>query len=210
VAPEIIKADRRFRNTVLLVYAALLLLGIVAWRWLIPMGLRHLSSLGWHDWMITIRAVFSVILVVPAPAAVYCIMVGLKTLESGQYPHPGRRVMRDTAVVRGPSARRRGRALVALGVVFLVFMVVVLVYNWVRYTMWLNDPLFRKYLFHDSAVVWVAPGGAAGGSAAGSGGILESGLVSHSLPVHRAAVLCPSTSSTALPATPSSASSRAA
>jgi hypothetical protein len=155
---EVIKADKKFRDLIWLSYALLTLVIIVSVRWLIPMGMEHMSRMGWHELLVTLRWLLVVILVSPTPAAIYLIRVGMKTLEHDQYPSPGRKVMFDTVVLRGAKARGRGKALIALGTVFFVLMVLCVVYTWARYTHWLNDPIIKKYLFPDSAVVMVVPG----------------------------------------------------
>ena len=51
---------------------------------------------------------------------IYFPRFSLKVLASGQYPPPGTRVVRDTPVMPGPSARRRRGAGIALAVMLLV------------------------------------------------------------------------------------------
>jgi hypothetical protein len=154
----IIRGDTAYRKRIYLLYALLVLVGVVAVRWLVPMGLGHLRSLGMRQLLVMLRALFIVILLSFAPAAIYLIVVGRRILKHERFPYPGQRVMYDTRQMTGARARHRGRALLILGTVFLFLMVVSSVYIYVRITGWLNDPVIKRYLFNEQSEVVIVRG----------------------------------------------------
>ena len=117
------------------------------------MGLGHLRSLGMRHLLVMLRALFILILVSFAPAAMYLIAVGRRIVRYRSFPYPGQRVMFDTHMVSGTKAVRRGRALLILGTTFLFLMLVSVIYVYVRITGWLNDPAIKKYLFGERTAV---------------------------------------------------------
>lgn len=144
---EVVKANPAYRRLVLIAYALIVAAGFVVFRFLLPMGLSYLGSLGWQQLLVTLRWVFIVMLLCFAPSALYLMYVSRQIYKHDVFPYPGRKVMFDTRVLRGEDARRRARTLMWLGVAFLVLMAISIVYVYVRYTGWLNNPMFRQYLF---------------------------------------------------------------
>jgi len=60
--------------------------------------------------------------------AAYLWLLGRRILVAEQYPPPGMKVVRDTLVVRGEPARRRGRMAQGLAIVLLIAAVAVVVF----------------------------------------------------------------------------------
>ena len=55
-----------------------------------------------------------------AAAGTYFFRLGARVVRAERFPPPGTTVVRDTAVLRGRAARRRGRLLQALAVILIV------------------------------------------------------------------------------------------
>lgn len=53
-------------------------------------------------------------------AAIWAWRLGARVIREGRHPPEGFKVIRDTPVVQGAAARNRGRALQALGALFVV------------------------------------------------------------------------------------------
>lgn len=53
-------------------------------------------------------------------ASVWAWRLGTRVLDEGRFPPQGMKVVRDTVVVLGVQARRRGRLLQGLGVMFVI------------------------------------------------------------------------------------------
>jgi len=142
---EIIKADKGYRDQIWLLYSGLILAGVLAFKYLIPKGLAHLNELGLMDLLVTLRMLYMVVLVSFIPAAVYLIRVGMRIMEHGCYPYPGRRVMFDTKVIRGETAQKRGKNLIWLGTTFLVLMTISMVFTYLRMGSWINNKEWRRF-----------------------------------------------------------------
>jgi hypothetical protein len=142
---DIVRADPDYRSLVWLLYVSLILAGIVAGQYVVPAWRSHLENMPMMDLLTELRTTFTLILLSFSPAALYLIHVGRRTLLLGCYPYPGRKVMFDTPVLRGDAARRRGKAFVALGTVFLVLMALSAVYTFIRMSGWIHNPMFREF-----------------------------------------------------------------
>jgi hypothetical protein len=65
-----------------------------------------------------------------APFAAYLWRLGAKVVLHAQLPLPGARVLRDTPIIRGGAARRRGRWLQGLAVALLACGIALAVVAW--------------------------------------------------------------------------------
>jgi hypothetical protein len=65
-----------------------------------------------------------------APFAAYLWRLGAKVVLHAQLPLPGARVLRDTPIIRGEAARRRGRWLQGLAVALLACGIALAVVAW--------------------------------------------------------------------------------
>lgn len=144
--PEIVKADKTYRRKLLLCYAALVVVGVAAIGLGLPWFSRYLQSV--HPAValtISERAAIAFILIFVAPAA-YLVHVGRMVLRHGCMPYPGMRVIRDTTVVRGAAAARRGRALVILGTAAIAMALLGALITHYRLQQLRHDPLYRGLL----------------------------------------------------------------
>lgn len=133
---EIYRADPQLRRLVAVLLVVAAAVGaIIYWffrHWL--MGLSQLPSLaagsrlalafGWCLGLACLSlAVF----------AVYLWRLGAKVVGCGQFPVPGARLLRDTTILRGGPARRRGRWLQGLGAVLFACAIGLAVVAWRLY-----------------------------------------------------------------------------
>lgn len=119
---EIQRADQRLRRTAMVVVVAAAALGGVAlWalqRWLdgVAAGSRGAGSL----LALVFGATVGVNVLALAALGAYLWRYGARVRAASQFPPPGARVIRDTPVLRGSAALRRGRLLQGLGASFVV------------------------------------------------------------------------------------------
>ena len=117
---EIQKADPRVQRTGLVIVGAGAILGVLLMS--VAASLRP-DFEAWvrQDLNVRVRMViFALTLLTAGPAlgmAGYFWHLGYRIIRTERYPPPGLRVVRDTLVVSGEAARRRGRLLQALGAV---------------------------------------------------------------------------------------------
>jgi hypothetical protein len=111
------KADPACRRRIALILLIALSVGALG-----IVGFEHYQS-RLHDWIVsdpealpqrvkTVLVVFSVFLLAPLLAlGVFFWSLGRRVLRAREFPPPGLRVIRDTAVVTGERAKFRGRLL---------------------------------------------------------------------------------------------------
>lgn len=114
---DIRKADPAYRRRI-----ALILLIVLSVSALVTFGLEHYQS-RLRDWIVSdpealpqrvkaVLLVFAVFLLAPLLALGVCFWsLGHRVLHAREFPPPGLRVIRDTAVVTGERAKFRGRLL---------------------------------------------------------------------------------------------------
>jgi hypothetical protein len=127
---EIHRADpalRRHAVVVVLVIAALLATGLVVLqRWYASVALLPPDD-AWAELLSVVTWIGIVILLFVIAASVYALRLGGRIKRAGQYPLPGARTIRDTAILDGKPARSRGNHIQAIGAMLLVLAVLLLV-----------------------------------------------------------------------------------
>jgi hypothetical protein len=116
----IIRADSKYRRKVALIYAALILLGVVIIGMVLPWAQKYLQRLEPVTALWVMKVVLIVMFLSIIPMALYLLAFGCKVLASGQFPPPGVKVIKDTRIIQGEKARVRGRVLVFLSIILMV------------------------------------------------------------------------------------------
>jgi hypothetical protein len=129
----ILKADLEYKRRWLLLYAAMAItvFGIALWG--LPALMEHLQAKAPADALRFIQIVL-IILFAPLLLMAYSLYrIARRIQASGQCPPPGVKVIRDTEILEGNAARRKGRLLFVssillftaafLGMVYLPYLV---------------------------------------------------------------------------------------
>ena len=120
----ILKADPKYRRRVLLLYLACVVIGLGLILWGLPLLGRHMDEyVKARDLSGGIRflQILVALLFVPTFPMTYSLYRFAKRVQtSGQLPPPGTKVLRDTVIIEGPPARRRGNQLVVLSILLAV------------------------------------------------------------------------------------------
>jgi hypothetical protein len=122
--PLIIKASKRYRNTLFSVYIFLLCTGFLFFYFIFPFLLqkfRNLESSSYYNVAEITLTAFLLFFIAPA---CYLISIGRKIKHSAQFPFPGMKVLRDTKVLSGHKAIFRGKMLIYLGYFACIISVV--------------------------------------------------------------------------------------
>lgn len=107
---QIVRADKRLRNKLILVIAAFVVLGILAMQEVSSIldGIRNLREtdpeLGKKKLISLLNTISVVHALVSAAFAVYLLSIGIKTIKEGRYPPGGMKVIRDTKLLVGNKA----------------------------------------------------------------------------------------------------------
>ncbi len=113
----VLKADPGFRWKAMLVYIVFLAAGVAAIKWGLPAFTSYLAGQPPDEILFTLAVLAGLIFLSVLPWSVYMLVYALRILRAGQFPPPGAKVLRDTAVISGDEALARGRWLLATGIV---------------------------------------------------------------------------------------------
>src|SRR5262245_38636928 len=115
---ELYRADRQLRRMAVLAIVGIALLGAVA-LWALQSWLGSIAEAARGSTRARLAVLACVIgasLAPLSPLAIYLWRHGARTRAASQFPPPGARVLRDTQIVRGARAQRRGLWLQAMAV----------------------------------------------------------------------------------------------
>ena len=125
LAPEIQPGDPRLRRQVLFVLGAVCLL-TVAGVLLLERRLAELQEIAGWDVERAANGMYDLaeplirgIGMGAVLLGLWCLWTAARILRSARFPAPGTRVLRDTPILRGTKARRRGLGALILGLVLL-------------------------------------------------------------------------------------------
>ena len=116
----IIKADPEFRRKWFLVYVGLVALGGVLIVWVLPAIQDDLAHRSPEEALPLLRTWLVVSFLPIFPMVYYMYRFARRVLSSGQFPPPGTRVLFDTQILEGKSARWRAIFLIIFGGLLLV------------------------------------------------------------------------------------------
>ncbi len=116
MAQEIVKTDKRFRNVLFASYIACLVFLSLTFALGLKPFLAWLNSLNFSRMMTVSEIAITCLLLLFVAPACYLIVVGRKIIAAKRMPYPGQKVIRDTVIIEGKKAVRRGRMLLYLGI----------------------------------------------------------------------------------------------
>ena len=135
---EVIRADPRLRRFAVRSLIALVLagaLGLWAFQgWLA--GVTQLpAAIAQQHLLIAFASLVGISCAALLALAAFLWTIGARVRRSAQFPAPGMRVLRDTAVLRDGAAERRGRTIQGTGAVLVVCCLALLVAAWRFYVL---------------------------------------------------------------------------
>jgi ATP/ADP translocase len=117
----IIRADRRYRKKLLILYALFVLVVILLIGWVLPWSKAYLLQLELETALTVMKVVLAVMFLSFVPAGLYVWRLGRKIMVHERFPPPGVKVMKDTKLIEGKRARVRGRVLIVFSLVLILF-----------------------------------------------------------------------------------------
>lgn len=128
---RVLKADRRARTLLLASGAIGALVVAVLTLWVVPWGQGYLQEQEPRVALRVLQGITALLFLSFVPAGTYLFWFGRRAVRSRQMPPPGTWVIRDTRVIEGDRAVRRGRGMMALAVT--LFAICVLASLWLPY-----------------------------------------------------------------------------
>jgi hypothetical protein len=134
---ELLRADPRLRRTAIGIFVAIAAVcGIALWamqRWLD--GIHDPSPASQAQLLTAFVCLIGASVLMLAALGAYLWQCGKRVRAASLFPPPGAKVFRDTAVLRGVAAVRRGLVLQGLGVVFALCCVGLALAAWRFYAL---------------------------------------------------------------------------
>ena len=115
-----IKADKKIRMLVILVYIVAVLVLAVLLRWILPWSQGRLEQAEPEVMLRIIRIVIAFIFLSIVPFGVYLCRFGWRVIKYRQMPPPGTKVIVDTKVLEGDKAVTRGRLIIAISILLIM------------------------------------------------------------------------------------------
>ena len=117
--PEIVRANKGYRNKVVTIYVLVALAITGLFRWGYPKLVHFLQQTDPRRAILILKDILTALFVGLIPITIYLYLLGRRIYVYREYPLPGARVLRDTKRVRGEPARRMGLLSMVAAVVLL-------------------------------------------------------------------------------------------
>ena len=117
---EIAPADKDYRKRLIRLLVVLFCLGFLAILWAVPAALEYLNSLEPRDSLWLVEILLALMFVGMVPPGIYLWRLAWRILKEERFPPSGMKLVRDTTVLHGKSARFRGHLLQAFGSVLIL------------------------------------------------------------------------------------------
>jgi hypothetical protein len=128
---KIIPADKTLKNRLILFFIVVAVVGVFIINYTVAY-FGELKQLAGTDPAAAMNRVVQVInILLPlfalsvAATGLYCIVMAVRIIKSGQCPPPGTRVIRDTRIITGERALNRARAMIIFSIAIILLGVAV-------------------------------------------------------------------------------------
>jgi len=135
MSEEIRPADKAYRLKIAIIFALVMLAVAAIAQWGVPMLIARLQlaldagdGVAFQRCIFVMETVMALLFLGFLPFCVYNIRMGLLVRREQRYPSSRMRVLRDTPVLTGESAARRGKLLVVMGVILMLVSVMAAVF----------------------------------------------------------------------------------
>jgi hypothetical protein len=144
---EIVKTDKQYRKRLFNIYLIGIAAVIALWHWGKPMLINHIQQLPIKTQVETVEILSHFFLLLFIPAAIYLITIGRRVCRFKAMPYPGMKVIRDTVIVRGEKALRRGKSMVVLGTALIILVAISIISTHVIMLKFKHHPLFSPVFY---------------------------------------------------------------
>jgi len=121
---RIIKADRLVRTVIVVAWIICVIMGVVMVKWIVPWGQDRLEKAEPAEALRIIQVVVAFIFLSTLPFSACLYWLGRRAVVYRQMPPPGTRVIKNTRLLEGDDAVKRGRLIMGIAVVLLVVALV--------------------------------------------------------------------------------------
>jgi len=121
---HIIKADKLVRTVIIVAWIVCVILGVVMVKWVVPWGQDRLEKAEPSEALKIIQIVIAFIFLSTLPFSACLYWLGRRAVVYRQMPPPGTRVIKNTRLLEGDDAVKRGRLIMGIAVVLLAVALV--------------------------------------------------------------------------------------
>lgn len=121
---EILRADKPYRHRVLLIFLVISLLGFLAIKWGLPLGITYLKGLDTQKALTMIKYILMSFMLSAVPVGLFLLKLGYKIMKAEIFPLPGMKVTRDTKITKGKRAKIIGQTLMGFGVLIILMSLI--------------------------------------------------------------------------------------
>jgi hypothetical protein len=113
----ILKADLAYRRKWYLILCAVMVVSFIIIQWGLPVFDEFLKRKKPEDALQILLAILVVIFFGAFLLSVFSFRLGKLILKTGQFPLPGTKVVYDTEILEGMSARRKAHKMIGIGII---------------------------------------------------------------------------------------------
>jgi len=121
---HIVKADRLVRTVIVIAWVVCVILGVVMVKWVVPWGQDRIEKAEPAKALKIIQVVIAFIFLSTLPFSACLYWLGRRAVVYRQMPPPGTRVIKNTRLLEGHDAVKRGRLIMGIAVVLLAVALV--------------------------------------------------------------------------------------
>ena len=121
-----VKTDRNFRKKILLISLLLVVAGIIFVLYFqnYLAGLRLLTEeypeLALQRLISSMKIIIFMLMFIFVGAGIYFLRLGILTIKTSQFPPPGIKVIKDTRLIEGKNAVRKGIIIIIFSMLFII------------------------------------------------------------------------------------------
>ena len=112
----VLKADSQEQRKALYIVAVFFILGFIIIMWGVPLFVAYVKQKPHQEALQILCTTLSICFLSVLPIAAIIYRYGHRILKAGQSPIPSAQVFRDTEIVTGEAAQRRGRILIGISI----------------------------------------------------------------------------------------------
>jgi len=116
---HVIKADKLVRTIIVVAWIVCVILGVVMVKWVVPWGQDRLEKAEPAKALRIMQVVIAFIFLSTLPFSACLYWLGRRAVVYRQMPPPGTRVIKNTRLLEGDNAVKRGRLIMGIAVVLL-------------------------------------------------------------------------------------------
>ena len=123
---KIIKTDKNFRKKILLITLFLIVAGIVFIFYFqnylagIKLLAEEYPELALQRIIYSMKIIIFMLMIIFAGAGIYFLRLGILTMKTSQFPPPRVKVIKDTRLIEGKNAVRKGVIIIILSLLFII------------------------------------------------------------------------------------------